>query len=128
MNLNEVKIAGNLVRKPELCHTSQGTAIVDISLGINEAYTNSEGEKHQVTTFVDVQIWGESAEALVKHVEKGEQLFVSGPLRQSTWKDPETGKNRSKLFIKAESWQFVQYKASEAQREAGKAQSQGMER
>ena len=124
MNLNEVKIVGNLAREPELCHTSQGTSIVDISLGVNENYTNGEGEKHQVTTFVDIQIWGKSAEALTKHVKKGEQLFVSGPLRQSMWKDPETGKNRSKLFVKADSWQFVQYKATEAAR----AQSQGMER
>jgi single-strand DNA-binding protein len=128
MNLNETKIVGNLVREPELCHTSQGTPIVDISLGVNEAYINGEGKKHDVTTFVDVQIWGKSAEALAKHVKKGEQVFVSGPLRQSTWKDPETGKNRSKLFVKAESWQFVQYKASEAQREAVRAQNQGIER
>jgi single-strand DNA-binding protein len=128
MNLNEVKIVGNLTREPELCHTSQGTSIVDISLGVNESYTNSEGKKHDVTTFVEVQIWGKSAEAVAKHAKKGEQLFVSGPLRQSTWKDPETGKNRSKLFVKADSWQFVQYKATEAQREAARAQSQGVQR
>jgi single-stranded DNA-binding protein len=65
---------------------------------------------------------------LAKHAKKGEQLFVSGPLRQSTWKDPETGKNRSKLFVKADSWQFVQYKSTEAQREAARAQSQGVQR
>jgi single-strand DNA-binding protein len=128
MNLNEVKIVGNLTREPELCRTSQGASIVDISLGVNEVYANGEGKKHDVTTFVDVQVWGKSAEALAKHVKKGEQVFVSGPLRQSTWKDPETGKNRSKLFVKAESWQFVQYKATEAQREAARAQSQGVER
>ncbi|MBV8453487.1 MAG: single-stranded DNA-binding protein, partial [Deltaproteobacteria bacterium] len=92
MNLNEVKIVGNLVREPELYHTSLGgTAVADISLGVNEAYTNGERKKHDVTTFVDVQIWGKTAESLAKHAKKGEQLFVSGPLRQSTWKDPETG-------------------------------------
>ena len=126
MNLNEVKIVGNLVADPELRQTSTGTPIVEASLGVNESYTNGEGKKQDVVTFVDLQAWGKSAEALAEHAKKGEQLFVSGSLRQSVWQDRETGQKRSKLFVRADSWQFTQYKQTEAQRQA--ARSQGVER
>ena len=65
---------------------------------------------------------------LAKLVRKGQEIFVEGALRQEVWDDKETGKNRSKLFLKANSWQFTQYKATEERREAVKAQAQGRER
>ena len=127
MNINDVQIVGNLVRDPEVRHTPKGTPVVNVSLGVNEAYTIDD-EKRKVTTFVDVQVWGASAENLARLVRKGEEIFVKGALRQEIWDDKDTGKSRSKLLIKADSWQFTQYKAGEAQREATRAQSRGMER
>ena len=127
MNINDVKIAGNLVKDPEVRYTPKGTPVANISLGVNETYTVDE-EKRKVTTFVDVQVWGASAENLAKLVRKGQEIFVEGALRQEVWDEKETGKNRSKLFVKADSWQFTQYKATEERREAAKAQAQGRER
>jgi single-strand DNA-binding protein len=99
--------------------------VANVSLGVNETYTVDD-EKRKVTTFVDVQVWGANAENLAKLVRKGQEIFVEGALRQDVWDDKDTGKNRSKLFLKADSWQFTQYKATEERREAVKAQ--GMER
>jgi single-strand DNA-binding protein len=127
MNLNDVKIAGNLVKEPELRYTPQGTPVANVSLGVNESYT-LDNEKRTATTFVDVQLWGTAAENFSKLVQKGQQIFVEGALRQDTWEDKQTKQNRSKLFVKAERWQFIQYKATEAQREAAKTQAQGPER
>jgi single-strand DNA-binding protein len=127
MNLNDVKIAGNLVKEPELRYTPQGTPVANVSLGVNETYTVDK-EKRTATTFVDVQLWGAAAENFSKLVQKGQQIFVEGALRQDTWEDKQTKQNRSKLFVKAERWQFIQYKANEAQREATRAQGQGQER
>jgi single-strand DNA-binding protein len=127
MNLNDVKLAGNLVKDPELRHTTQGTPVANVSLGVNEPYTVND-EKRVATTFVDVEVWGAAAENLSKLAQKGQQVLVEGSLRQATWEDRETKQNRSKLFVKAERWQFIQYKSTEQQREAAKAQAQGMER
>ena len=127
MNLNDVKIAGNLVKEPELHYTPQGTPVANVSLGVNETYT-VDNEKRTATTFVDVQLWGTSAENFSKLVQKGEQILVEGALRQDTWEDKQTKQNRSKLFVRAERWQFIQYKSLSAQREAAKAQAQGPER
>jgi single-strand DNA-binding protein len=127
MNLNDVKIVGNLVKDPEIQHTPKGTPVANISLGVNESYSVDD-EKRRTTTFVDVQVWGVSAENLAKLVRKGQEIFVDGALRQDVWEDRETGKSRSKLFVKADNWQFTQYKAIEERRGAARPQTQGMER
>jgi single-strand DNA-binding protein len=127
MNLNDVKIVGNLVKDPEIHHTPKGTPVANISLGVNESYSIDD-EKRKTTTFVDIQVWGTSAETLAKLVRKGQEIFVDGALRQDVWEDRETGKSRSRLFVKADSWQFTQYKAGEQRREASRVQAQGMER
>src|SRR6516225_4356820 len=117
MIINDVKIVGNLVKAPEIQHTPKGTPVAKISLGVNENFT-VDNEKRTVTTFVDVQVWGPSAENLAKMVRKGQEIFVDGALRQETWEEKETGKPRSRLFVKADSWQFTQYKAAEELRTA----------
>ena len=127
MNINDVKIAGNLVKEPEVRRTPKGTPVANISLGVNETYT-VDHEKRKVTTFVDVQVWGVGAENLAKLARKGQEIFVEGALRQDVWDDKETGKNRSRLFIRADSWQFTQYKAVEERRDAARGQAQGMGR
>jgi single-strand DNA-binding protein len=112
MILNDIKVIGNLVNDPEVRFTPKGTPVSNLSLGINETYIVDD-EKRQITTFVDVQVWGPSAENLAKMVRKGQEIFVEGSLRQDRWQDKETGQNRAKVFIKAERWQFTQYRRQE---------------
>ena len=109
MILNDVKVIGNLVNDPEVRFTPKGTPVANLSLGINETYTVDD-EKRQITTFVDVQVWGPSAENLGKMVRKGQEILIEGALRQDRWEDKQTGQNRSKLYVKADRWQFTQYK------------------
>ena len=128
MNLNDVKIVGNVVRDPEIRYTPKGAPVANISLGINEIYT-SDDEKRKVTTFVDVQAWGPSAENLAKLVHKGQEIFVEGAIRQDQWEDKETKQKRSRLFVKVDRWQLTQHKAGEqAKQQAEKVQVQGTKR
>jgi len=108
MELNETKIVGHLVRDPEVRHTSNGQSVAEVTLGVNESYSAADKERKQIVTFVDVTVWGPSAENLAKLAQKGVQIFVQGSLRQSQWDDKQTGAKRSKLFVNAESWQFTQ--------------------
>ena len=120
MILNDVKVIGNLVNDPEVRFTPKGTPVANLSLGINETYTVDD-EKRQITTFVDVQVWGPSAENLGKMVRKGQEIFIEGSIRQDRWEDKQTGQNRSKLYVKADRWQFTQYKRHEESPEAAPA-------
>ena len=92
---------------------------------MNESYLVN-GEKKQSSSFIDVQIWGAAAENLSKLAKKGQQLFVSGALRQDVWE--KDGQNHSKTYVRADNWQFTQYRMSEAQREAAKTQQQEVAR
>ena len=122
MILNDVKVIGNLVHDPEVRFTPKGTPVANLALGINESYT-VEDEKRQITTFLDVQVWGPSAENLGKMVHKGQEILVEGALRQDRWVDKESGQNRSKVYLKAERWQFTQYRRQEEENsEAAPAQ------
>jgi single-strand DNA-binding protein len=124
MILNDLKIIGNLVNDPEVRFTPKGTPVANFSLGINETY-RVDDEKRQVTTFVDVQVWGPSAENFGKLVRKGQEVFVEGALRQDHWEDKQTGQNRSKLYVKAERWQFTQYRRQEDSTEGASAEDIG---
>jgi len=109
MILNDVKIIGNLVSEPELRFTPNGTQVANLSVGINETY-RVDDEQRQITTFVDVQVWGPGAQNFANLVRKGQEIFIEGSLRQDRWEDKQTGQNRSKLYLKAERWQFTQYR------------------
>jgi single-strand DNA-binding protein len=109
MILNDVKIIGNLVSEPELRSTPSGTQVANLSVGINETY-RVDDEQRQITTFVEVQVWGPSAQNFANLVRKGQEIFIEGSLRQDRWEDKQTGQNRSKLYVKAERWQFTQYR------------------
>ena len=112
MQLNQVQFVANLTKDPELCHTSDGVAVIEVPFAVNERY-KSNGKEQKLTTFIDVQVWSKAAENLAKMAEKGDELFITGSLRQSLWKDKDTDKGRSKIFIRADSWQFTQHKGPE---------------
>jgi len=115
MILNKTLFFGNLTANPEVIHTPKGTAVVNASLAVNEFYTSEDGERQQVTTFIDVKVWGPSAENFAKLARKGQEIFIDGSIRQDTWEDKESGQKRSKLYVRADSWQFTQRKAQAAE-------------
>jgi len=105
-NLNKTFSIGNLTRDPELKFTAKGTAVCDIGLTINRKFKTDNGMQEE-TTFLDITFWGKQAETLAQYAQKGAQLYVEGRLQMDTWDDKETGKNRSKLKITGEQFQFL---------------------
>src|SRR4029077_2996925 len=62
MNINRIIISGNLVANPILRETNSGTPVASATIANNEFFNDGEGERQQITTFVDVTVWGKSAE------------------------------------------------------------------
>ena len=113
MNINHIIITGNLVANPALRETNTGTPVATATIANNEFFNDDQGERQQVTTFVDVTVWGKSGENFVSLVKKGQEIIIEGQLRRNDW-ESEDGQRHSKHFLKAESWQFTQSKAKEA--------------
>jgi single-strand DNA-binding protein len=112
MNINRVLLIGNLTGDPELLETGK-TKIVNASLANHQFYENGQEERQEVTTFVELKIWGASAENFAKLARRGQEIFVEGSLRQDRWED-DKGNKRSKLYVNVLSWQFAQRKNDES--------------
>jgi single-strand DNA-binding protein len=106
-SINKVMLMGNLTRDPELKYTPKGTAVADLSLAINRAYTTDAGEKREEVTFVDVTFFGRAAEIAEKYLTKGKPIFVEGRLHLEQWEDKTSGQKRSKLKVVGESLQML---------------------
>lgn len=107
-NFNKVILAGNITRDPELRHTPSGTAVAELGIAINRSWFNkSTNKKNEETTFVDVTLWGKTAEIAAEYLTKGRSVLIEGRLQLDTWQDKETGKNRSKLKVVGENLQML---------------------
>ena len=106
-SFNKVILVGNLTRDPELRYTPKGTAIAKIGVAVNRVWTNEAGEKKEEVTFVDVDIFGRTAENVGQYMRKGRPILIEGRLRLDQWDDKQTGQKRSRLGVVAETVQFL---------------------
>lgn len=106
-SFNKVILVGNLTRDPELRYTPKGMAIAKLGIAVNRVWTSESGEKKEETTFVDVDVFGRTAENVAQYLRKGSPLLVEGRLRLDTWEDKQTNQKRSKLSVVAEVVQFL---------------------
>src|SRR5437764_1174164 len=106
-NLNKVLLLGNVTRDPEVRYTPKGSAVCDLGIAVNRAYTTDSGEKREEVTFVDVELWGRQAEVAAEYLKKGRPVFIEGRLKLDTWEDKQTGQKKSKLRVVGEGMQFL---------------------
>jgi single-strand DNA-binding protein len=106
-NLNKVLLLGNVTRDPEVRYTPKGSAVCDLGVAVNRAYTTDSGEKREEVTFVDVTLWGRTAEVASEYLKKGRPVFIEGRLQMDTWDDKQTGQKRTRLRVVADNMQLL---------------------
>ena len=106
-SFNKVILLGNLTRDPEVRYTPKGTAVTELGLAVNRVYTAENGEKREETTFVDITLWGRTAEIAGEYLKKGRPVFIEGRLQLDTWDDKQSGQKRSKLKVVGEGLQLI---------------------
>ena len=106
-SVNKVMLLGNLTRDPEVRYTPKGTAVCDLGLATNRVRTGDNGERIEEVTFVDVTMWGRSAELCGQYLSKGRSVFIEGRLQLDQWDDKTTGQKRSRLRVVGENMQFI---------------------
>lgn len=106
-NFNKVILLGNLTRDPEVRYTPKGSAVTEIGLAVNRVYSTESGEKREETTFVDVTLWGRTAEIAGEYLKKGRPVLIEGRLQLDTWDDKTSGQKRSKLKVVGEGLQLL---------------------
>lgn len=105
-SFNRVILVGNLTRDIELRYTPQGTAVTEIGLAVNDRVKRND-EWVDETTFVDITLWGRTAEVANEYLSKGAPVLIEGRLKLDSWEDKSDGKKRYKLRVVGEKMQML---------------------
>lgn len=107
-SFNRVVLMGNLTRDVDVKYTPGGTAVAELGLAVNRSWFDKQTQQRkEETTFVDVTVWGRTAEVAGEFLAKGRSVLIEGRLQLDQWDDRETGKKRSKLKVIGEQMTMV---------------------
>lgn len=109
-SFNRVILLGNLTRDVDVRYLQGGRAVCDIGVAVNDRYKNSNGEWVEEVTFVDVTLWGRTAEVAAEYLSKGSPIFIEGRLKLDQWETD--GQKRSKLKVIGDRIQLLGSKGS----------------
>lgn len=104
-NFNRVILVGNLTRDVEIKYLQSGMAVTEIGLAMNHKYKSKSGELVEEPVFVDVTLWGRTAELAGEYLGKGSNVLIEGRLKYDTWE--KDGQKHSKLRVVGENMQFL---------------------
>ncbi|ADB17337.1 single-strand binding protein [Pirellula staleyi DSM 6068] len=104
-NFNRVILLGNITRDVEIKYLQSGMAVTELGLAVNDRRKGQDGQWIEETTFVDVTLWGRTAEVAGEYLGKGSQVLIEGRLKLDTWETD--GQKRSKLRVVGEKMQML---------------------
>lgn len=98
---NKVILVGNLTRDVELKYLQNGSAVAKIGLATSRKFKKQDGSQGEEVCFVDINLFGRTAEIANQYLRKGSKILIEGRLVLEQWKD-QNGTNRSKHTVTAE--------------------------
>jgi single-strand DNA-binding protein len=105
--VNKVIAIGNLGKDPETRYLPSGAAVCNFSIAVSESWKDKQtGEQKERTEWMNIEVWGNTAEACQKYLTKGSQCYVEGKLQTDKWQDKD-GNDRWSTKIRADSVQFL---------------------
>ena len=102
---NRVVLMGNVTRNLELRYTAGGLAVVDMGMAVNDRRKTKDGDWVDETCFVDVTLFGRTAEVASEYLSKGSPVFIEGRLKFDSWE--KDGQKRSKLSVVCDRMQLL---------------------
>lgn len=105
--INNVVLAGRLVKPVEVLYTPKGTAYGRFTLAVNRRFAGQDGQRE--ADFISCVIWQKSAEALAKYTTKGTAIGVEGRLQTRSYTNKE-GKKVYTMEVICENFSFLESK------------------
>jgi single-strand DNA-binding protein len=90
-SVNKVILVGNLGRDPEVRHTQDGKAIVNLSVATSENWRDkATGERKEKTEWHRVVIFNEAlAKVAEQYLKKGQTVYIEGQLQTRKYTDKD---------------------------------------
>lgn len=114
--MNTIQLIGRLTKDPVKNQTKGGTTVATMRLAVPRP---PRGGEEQGSVFVDVTVYGTTAEAVAGYVGKGRQVAVTGRLEFDQWTDAD-GNPHSRHSVVADQVDFL---ARPAHRDAEPAEA-----
>ena len=109
--MNHVVLVGRLTRDVELKYIQgSGTPVANFGVAVDREFTGKDGKKE--VDFIDIQVWGKSAENCANYIGKGSLVAIQGSIRVDGYQDQE-GNNRKITRVNANRVQFLDSKKDE---------------
>ena len=106
--VNKVILVGNLGKDPEVRYTSGGQAVANLRIATSRSWNDKQsGQRKEETEWHDVEVWGKQAEQCGEYLSKGRMVYVEGRLKTDKWQDKQTGQDRYKVKVVADSVRFL---------------------
>jgi single-strand DNA-binding protein len=107
MSFSKIIVLGNLTRDPELKYTQQGTPVCTLNVASNEKERDPKTkELVDHATFFKATAWGQKAEVIAKHFERGSEIYLEGRFKPEEWTDRE-GRQRVTFGIQVSDFNFT---------------------
>ncbi|TYR75248.1 single-stranded DNA-binding protein [Rossellomorea vietnamensis] len=108
--INQVTLVGRLTKDPEMRYTSEGKAVLNVTLAVNRQFKSQGGDYE--ADFVLCTMWRKAAENTAKYCNKGSVLGVVGRIQTRNY-DNEHGKRIYVTEVVAEQVRFLDGKPTQ---------------
>ena len=106
--MNHVVLVGRLTRDPELRYIAgTGTPVANFAIAVDREFSGKDGKKE--TDFIDIQVWGKSAENCANYIGKGSLVAIQGSIRIDSYQN-QAGETRRATRVNANRVQFLDTK------------------
>ena len=105
--MNIIVLLGRLVRDCEVRYTTTGKCVCQFTLAVDRPFTNQDGKRE--ADFINIVVWGKTAELCGNSLMKGHRLGVVGRLQIRSY-DGKDGKKHYITEVVANSVKFIERK------------------
>lgn len=119
----QITLIGNLGRDPEMRYTASGVPVTSFSIAVSRAWTSSDGQRQEKTTWFRITAWRRLAETCNQYLTKGQRVLVVGEVEEpNAWTDQQ-GNARAGLEVTAQVVRFLNTRAEADALAGGMGQS-----
>lgn len=102
--INNITFSGRITHKPFKGTTANNETFVKFRMAHN-GFDSSRSNNNSI--FIDVTCWEKLGESVLKNINVGSPVVVTGRLSFSKWNDSKTNTEVSKLYITANNISFL---------------------
>lgn len=95
--MNEFRVIGNIVAKPELTETPSGVAMCKFSVAVKRDYTRGDGERG--VDFFNCVCYRGVGENVARYCDKGSKIYLAGKIELRFYEDNQGIKRTAVDFI-----------------------------